>query len=67
MRKNITNSETLKNVSTVELIKELERRKGVKSLSLEDEQIIILGVRELKIILSKLEDYQEKTKKIIVE
>ncbi|MEG0237962.1 hypothetical protein [Cetobacterium sp.] len=61
------NSEILKNVSTVELIKELERRKGVKSLSLEDEQIIILGVRELKIILSKLEDYQEKTKKIIVE
>ncbi|MEG0237757.1 hypothetical protein [Cetobacterium sp.] len=57
----------LEDISTVELIKELERRKGVKSLSLEDEQIIILGVRELKIILSKLEDYQEKTKKIIVE
>ena len=57
----------IEDISTVELIKELERRKGVKSLSLEDEQIIILGVRELKIILSKLEDYQEKTKKIIVE
>ena len=57
----------LKDISTVELIKELERRKGVKSLSLEEEQIIILGGRELKIILSKLEDYQEKTKKIIVE
>ena len=57
----------LKDISTVELIKELERRKGVKSLSLEEDQIIILGVRELKIILSKLEDYQEKTKKIIVE
>ncbi|MGL5569275.1 MAG: hypothetical protein ACRDB9_08535 [Cetobacterium sp.] len=57
----------LKDISTVELIKELERRKGVKSLSLEDEQIIILGVRELKIILSKLENYQEKTKKITVE
>ncbi|MGL5350149.1 MAG: hypothetical protein ACRDA0_06270 [Cetobacterium sp.] len=57
----------LEDISTVELIKELERRKEVKSLSLEDEQIIILGVRELKIILSKLEDYQEKTKKIIVE
>ena len=56
----------LKDISTVELIKELERRKGVKSLSLEEDQIIILGVRELKIILSKLED-QEKTKKIIVE
>lgn len=50
-------------ISTVELIKELERRKGVKSLSLEVDQIIILGVREFKIILSKLEDYQEKTKK----
>lgn len=61
------NSKTLKNISTVELIKELERRKGVKSLSLEEDQIIILGVRELKIILSKVEDYQEKTKKIIVE
>ena len=57
----------LKDISTVELIKELERRKGVKSLSLEEDQIIILGVRELKIILSKVEDYQEKTKKIIVE
>lgn len=61
------NSEILKNISTNELIKELERRKGVKSLSLEEDQIIILGVREFKIILSKLEDYQEKTKKIIVE
>ncbi len=61
------NSEILKNISTNELIKELERRKGVKSFSLEEDQIIILGVRELKIILSKLEDYQEKTKKIIVE
>ncbi len=61
------NSEILKNISTNELIKELERRKGVKSLSLEEDQIIILGARELKIILSKLEDYQEKTKKIIVE
>lgn len=57
----------LKDISTVELIKELERRKGVKSLSLEEDQIIILGVRELKVILSKLEYYQEKTKKIIVE
>lgn len=61
------NSEILKNISTNELIKELERRKGVKSLSLEEDQIMILGVREFKIILSELEDYQEKTKKIIVE
>lgn len=46
----------LENISTNDLIQELEKRIGVKSSLPKDEQVVIFGVRELNIILSKLEE-----------
>lgn len=49
----------LKNISRNDLIQELEKRIGVKSTLPKDEQVVIFGVRELNIILSKLEEKGE--------
>lgn len=55
----ILENDFLKNISTNDLIQELEKRIGIKSTLPKDEQVVIFGVRELNIILSKLEEKGE--------